>query len=132
MPALASAFGVNSRPSGGGFAEDESAFVACEDLYRRKFRHWRGRSGRSYVFSVYAPSDCPAYENAVLLATARRGVAAGALACVDLGALPEARLVELRRLFEDRLGEIDFQIHVLAERRAERASLIEDISPRAA
>ena len=83
------------------------------------------------MFSVYSPHECPAYEDAVLLATHRSGPA-GALICVDLGSLPEARLSEMRRLFADRLDEIEFQIHVLAERRAERASLIADIIPRAA
>ena len=110
-----------------GLCEDKAAYLAGEDLYQRKFRHWVGRSGRAYVFSVYDPSECPAYEDAVLLATCRRDGSAGALACVDLGSLPEARLSEMRRLFADRLDELEFQIHVLAERRAERAALIADI-----
>jgi hypothetical protein len=117
-----------SSDAAGGFREDESAFLACEATYRRRFRHWRGRSGRAYVFSVYDPNDCPAYENAVLMVSAGSGV----LACVDLGPLPEARLAELRRTYADRLDEIEFQIHVLAERRAERLSLMQDIAPRAA
>jgi hypothetical protein len=108
-----------------GFCEDKSAYLACEDLYHAKFRHWLGRSGRFYVFSVYAPGECPAYEDAVVLVAGQRG----ALACVDLGALPDLRLSELRRLYDDRLDEVEFQIHVLAESGAERRSLIEDITP---
>jgi len=110
-----------------GFREDEAVYLAGEDLFQRKFRHWRGRSGRFYVFSAYDPRECPAYEDAVLLATPRRGGESGALACVDLGSLPEARLSELLRLFADRLDEVEFQIHVLAERQVERASLIADL-----
>jgi hypothetical protein len=113
--------------SGRGFCEDEAGYLAGEHLYQRKFRHWRGRSGRFYVFSAYDPRECPAYEDAVLLATNRRDGTTAALACVDLGSLPEARLSEMRRLFADRLDELEFQIHVLAERQAERASLIADI-----
>jgi hypothetical protein len=124
MSALAFSLKSDSQPR--GFCEDESAYLACEDLYLAKFRHWRGRSGRSYVFSAYPPRECPAYEDAVLLATERGG---GVLACLDLGPLPEARLAELRRLYGDRLDEIEFQIHVLANRAAERRALIEDLTP---
>jgi hypothetical protein len=105
-------------------AEDSAAYLASEDVSLAKFRHWRGRSGRSYVFSAYPPQECPAYEDAVLLVTCP---ARGALACHDLGAMPEARLSELRRVFGD---EVEFQIHVLANRAAERRALIADITPR--
>ena len=112
---------VASRPE---FDED-----AGEAMLLARFRHWRGRSGRAYVFSVYPPAECPAYEDAVLMVTERRG---GALACLDLGALPAATLSELRALFRDRLDEVEFQIHVLTNRRADRAALIADLSPPAA
>jgi hypothetical protein len=112
-----------------GFNEGESRYLAHEDMYRRKFRHWRGRSGRSYAFSVYAPSDCPAYENTVLLVAARGG--AQVLACLDLGPFPEARLFKLRRRFGERLDDVEFQIHVLAERQGDRQALIADIAPAA-
>ena len=108
------------------FSAAETACLAGEDINLAKFRYWRGRSGRSYVFSVYAPQECPAYEDAVLLVTSPRGPP---LDCVDLGPLPEARLSELRRLYADRLDEIEFQIHVLANRAAERRALIEDLIP---
>ena len=99
---------------------------AGESLLFGRFRHWRGRSGRSYVFSVYAPQECPAYENAVLMIVARRG---GPLACVDLGAVPELTLSHWRGLCRDRIGEVEFQVHVLADRAAERKAVIEDLSP---
>ena len=121
------AYSVKSALPPEGFCEGDTAFLGCEDLYLAKFRHWRGASGRSYVFSVYSQQECPAYEDAVLLAASRRG--GPALACVDLGPLPEASLSELRRLYADRLDEVDFQIHVLANRAVERRALIEDISP---
>ena len=109
----------------GGFREGEGAYLAYEDWFLRKFRHWRGRSGRSYAFSIYAPEDCPAYEHAVLIVT---GAGAGRiLACVDLGASPGAKLAALRGQFSPRLGQLEFQIHVLAEGLAERRALIEDL-----
>jgi hypothetical protein len=123
---------VSSSPAwvSGGFEEDAGRYRDHEDIYRRKYRHWRGRSGRSYVFTVYTPGECPAYENTVLVVAERGG--AEVLACIDLGPFPEARLFKLRRRLGDRLDEIEFQIHVLAERQGDRQSLIDDIAPPAA
>jgi len=111
----------------GGFHEGESRYNTYEDMFRRKYRHWRGRSGRSYAFSVYAPTECPAYENTVLVVAERGG--AEVLACLDLGPFPEARLFKLRRRLGERLADIEFQIHVLAERQGDRRALIDDIAP---
>ena len=125
MPAVQISERIESR----GFCEDASDYLAHEDWFNRKFRHWRGRSGRAYVFSVYAPQECPAYVDAVVIVAARAGAA---LACVDLGALPDVRLCELRRRFADLLDEVEFQVHVLTERQGDRLSLIADITPLAA
>ncbi len=111
----------------GGFCEDAKADGGDAEAFNRKYRHWRGRSGRSYVFSVYAPTECPPYEDAVLIVAARRG--GGVLARLDLGPFPEARLAKLRRRFAERLDELEFQIHVLAAREGERLSLIDDLTP---
>jgi hypothetical protein len=128
MSDLEQCFGLRRRRSAHGRG-GERAYLAHEDCYLRKYRHWRGRSGRSYAFSVYAAEDCPAYENAVLILANSAG---RIVACVDLGASPAARLIELRRQYRDRLAALDFQIHVLAERPGDRLSLIDDIIPRAA
>jgi hypothetical protein len=113
-----------------GFREGEARYAAEEAALARKYRHWRGRSGRSYVFSVYAPTECPPYEGAVLIVATQRG--GELLACLDLGPFPEPRLARLRRRFAARLGEVEFQIHVLAEFAGERLSLIDDLTPLAA
>ena len=123
------AMGVGGLPGNRAFHEAGDEYLAHEDWFTRKFRHWRGRSGRNYVFSVYAPKECPAYADAVVIVADGHS---GALACVDLGSLPEARLGELKRLFEDRLDEVEFQVHVLSAGLADRRSLISDIIPRAA
>lgn len=107
-----------------GFCEDRGGYVAHEDVFLRKYRHWRGRSGRSYVFSVYAPDACPAYEDAVVIVAAR----GKALACVDLGPLPEAELAGLRRRYAKQ-ADVEFQIHLLADRSADRRALIADLTP---
>jgi hypothetical protein len=106
-----------------GFCEDKGDYVAHEDMFHSRYRHWRGRSGRSYVFSVYAPDDCPAYEDAVVM-LAFRGKA---LECVDLGPLPLTTLESLRRRYAG--PDVEFQIHVLADRSADRRALIADLTP---
>lgn len=113
-----------------GLCEEGGAYLADADVFMARYRHWRGRSGRSYVFSVYAPADCPPYENAVLIVAARRG--GRALACLDLGPFPEPRLMRLRRRFADLGDQIEFQVHVLAERAGDRVALIDDLTPLAA
>ena len=111
-----------------GFDEGGSEYRAHEDLLRRKYRSWRGRSGRTYMFSVYSAFDCPAYEDAVLI-VANRGTdtRGGALAWLDLGRFPEAELSGIRRRFADRLDAVEFHIHVLANRCGDRKRLIEDV-----
>jgi len=123
MPMLA--FDETETPAFSGFCEDKGGYVATEELFLARYRHWRGASGRSYVFSVYAPDDCPAYEDAVVMVAAR----GRALACVDLGALPLTTLEGLRRRYADR--DVEFQIHVLADRGADRRALIADLTPAA-
>ncbi len=106
-----------------GFCEERGGYGAQEDVFLGKYRHWRGRSGRSYVFSVYAPDACPAYEDAVVIVAAR----GEPLICVDLGPLPEATLAGLRRCYGQ--AGVEFQIHVLADRSADRRTLIADLTP---
>ena len=115
---------IAMRASGPGFDEGGSEYRAHEDLLRRKYRSWRGRSGRAYMFSVYSAFDCPAYEDAVLIVASR---GADALAWLDLGRFPEAELSALRRRFADRLDGVEFHIHVLADRCGDRSRLIEDV-----
>ena len=119
---------IAMRASGPGFDEGGSEYRAHEDLLRRKYRSWRGRSGRAYMFSVYSPFDCPAYEDAVLIVASRGAdTRVGVLAWLDLGRFPEADLSGLRRRFSDRLDAVEFHIHVLADRCGDRRRLIEDV-----
>src|ERR1700677_3915166 len=118
---------ANAQGAPGGFCENQSCNCAREATVRQKYRYWCGRSGRSYVFSIYSPQDCPAYDDAVLI-VARRGEGGEALALIETGCFPDADLVEMRRRFRSRLGELEFQIHVLTDRRGDRRLLIEDLT----
>ncbi len=119
---MSSLYDETMRAALPGFCEEKSGYLAQEPAVLRKYRHWRGRSGRSYVFSVYAPDDCPPYEDAVVMVVAQ----GRALACVDLGALPLTALEALRR---GAGRDAEFQIHVLADRGADRRALIADLTP---
>jgi hypothetical protein len=119
---------ISTLASARGFDEDGPEYRAREDLLRRKYRSWRGRSGRTYMFSVYSPFNCPAYEEAVLIVASRGAdTCGGALAWRDLGRLAEAELSEVRRRFADRLHAVEFHIHVLTDRYGDRRRLIEDV-----
>jgi hypothetical protein len=111
-----------------GFCENGSVYRPNEETFLTKYRHWRGASGRSYVFSVYSAGDCPAYDDAVLIVATRQGGSPRALACVDLGPFPEHRLAKLRQRFAAWPDEVEFHVHVLAERAGDRRSLIADIT----
>ena len=108
----------------GGFREGEGAYLAYEDWFLRKFRHWRGRSGRSYAFSIYAPEDCPAYEHAVLIVTAP-APAAFSPAWISAPRRGEAR--RTARPIQPAARPTRVLINVLAEGLAERRALIEDL-----
>ena len=59
----------------GGRAGPASAPLAAlaGGALAHRFHAWRGRSGRRYIFSVYALGECPDYAGAVIAAVARDG-----------------------------------------------------------
>jgi len=110
--------------------EDDGAPLAAlagEPLDGR-FRSWRGRSGRRYVFSVYHPASCPAYEDAVLLAAAvapdggRRPLFIG-----DTGCFPD---IVLARGADSapRGAAVEMHVHLLAGSRAGRDAVLADLA----
>jgi hypothetical protein len=88
-----------------------------------RFRFWRGKSGRRFVFSVYALESAPAYAGAVVVAvrTTPSGdvpVWVGAVETVE-----EAMLMPV--LFS---GAVDrLHIHLLAGDHRDRQALVEDL-----
>jgi hypothetical protein len=116
---------ANALAAPGGFCEGDGGYLKYEKIFRQKYRYWRGQSGKSYIFSVYPPHDCPAHPDAVVI-IARRG-GADALALIETGDFPDAELAAVRRCFQGRLEGLEFQIHVLADRGGDRRRMIEDI-----
>jgi hypothetical protein len=105
----------------------ELVSLAGETLAGR-FRHWRGASGRRYVFSLYDASACPAYDDAVLIVAAKRqGEDRRILAICDTGALPELAVARAREAAASLGARVECHVHLLAGSRAERAAVIDDL-----
>ena len=103
------------------------AALAGESLAKR-FRHWRGASGRRYVFSVYDRRCCPAYDDAVLIvAEVDADGERRASFIADTGVLPELVLAQADERAASAERAVEFHVHLLAATRAERAALIADL-----
>lgn len=127
------------RERGGGFAaaceaaravaNAELAALAGEALAGR-FRHWRGLSGRRYVFSVYDPASCPAYGDAVLIvATVDASGERRIVSIADTGALPEIAVAGARRIAASLEARVECHVHLLAASRFGREAAIADLRP---
>ena len=106
-----------------------SALRALEDEgFSDRFRSWRGASGRTYIFSVFDSTSCPAYCQAVIIAayvdTSRRRIALG---FADTGSFPEPKLAQLRRAHQTDERRLEFHVHLLASTAEERRAVMGDI-----
>jgi hypothetical protein len=110
-------------------AANQPLAALAEASFAQRFRHWRGASGRRYIFSVYDPLACPSYDNAVLIAAAYDEAGdARIVLVVDTGALPDIALARAKEQTAE-FEAPEFHIHLLATTRAERLALIEDLAP---
>ncbi|RYC29131.1 hypothetical protein D3273_25590 [Lichenibacterium minor] len=109
------------------------AGLAGTDLSRR-FRHWRGRSGRRHLFSVFPVGeplpgeDAPRFADAVVMAVGRDAAGAPRILALDeTGALPD--------LFYDSApfraalarGAEEIHVHLLADGPTARAAVLRDL-----
>jgi hypothetical protein len=111
------------RPSG-------AALAALADMpFASRFCSWTGRSGRRYVFSVYAPSSCPSFCHAVLVAAVRHGPGRPRIVSVrDTGAFPEPVVARAQREFRAYGSDLEFHLHLLPSSSADRAAIIADLA----
>ncbi|WP_237478289.1 hypothetical protein [Lichenibacterium dinghuense] len=110
------------------------AGLAGTDLSRR-FRHWRGLSGRRHLFSVFpmgepAPGeDAPRFADAVVMAVGRDGAGAPRiLALAETG--PQPDLFYDGRAFRAAVaaGADEIHVHLLADGPAARAAVMRDLA----
>jgi hypothetical protein len=104
--------------------------VLAGDPLAGRFRHWRGLSGRRYIFSVYDQAACPAYDDVVLIvAVVDANEARRIVFIADTGVLPELTIASARKAAAAVEGDVEFHVHLLAGSRWERAAAIEDLVP---
>ena len=103
------------------------------DLSRR-FLHWRGASGRRYLFSIFplhhatAIDDAPRFQDAVVLAVARDAAGERRIVSGDeTGSLPD--LMYMSEQWRDAVaaGANEIHVHLLAESVSGRTALLRDL-----
>ena len=109
------------------------AGLAGTDLSRR-FRHWRGESGRRYLFSVFplAPSvhgeEVPRFADAVVMAVARDATGERRILAIDeTGALPELFYESARLRAAAAAGADEVHVHLLSDTAASRMAVVADL-----
>jgi hypothetical protein len=101
--------------------------LAGEALGQR-FRSWRGRSGKRFVFSVYDLASCPAYEHAVMIvAAASPDGERRVISIADTGSFPDIVLAKAGATGPAH-SALELHIHLLAQSRAERLAVIADLA----
>ncbi len=109
-----------SARAGGRFA------ALSHTAFASRYLSWSGASGKSYVFSVYPASDCPAFCDAVMLAVATDGQdGRRALAAFDTGAFPEPVLARAQR--EHGRRNLELHVHLLSRDPSERRAALADL-----
>jgi hypothetical protein len=108
---------------------EEPQFPALDsEILNGQFRAWKGKSGRRHIFSVYKPQECPTYCYAILVgavveANGRRRV----FFIGDTGTLPEPTIRRAREAAAALSDPVEFHVHLLAQTKAEREAVTEDI-----
>lgn len=109
------------------------AGLAGTDLARR-FRHWRGASGRRHLFSVFPigtsfpGEETPRFEDAVVLAVGRDAAGERRILAMDeTGARPELVYEGGRFTAAVAAGADEIHVHLLAGNPAGRAAVLRDL-----
>lgn len=107
--------------------------LAGSDLSRR-FRHWRGASGKRHLFSVFPlgeplpGEEAPRFADAVVLAVGRDAAGEPRILAVDeTGALPELFYGSARFRAAAAAGATEVHVHLLADGPAARAAVVRDL-----
>ena len=103
------------------------------DLSRR-FLHWRGASGRRYLFSIFPLSraasidEAPRFHDAVLLAVLRDAAGERRILMADeTGTLPDLFYASAKLRDAVAAGANEIHAHLLADDMPARAALLHDL-----
>lgn len=109
------------------------AGLAGSDLSRR-FRHWRGASGKRHLFSVFplgAPlpgEDAPRFADAVVMAVGRDTDGVPCILALDeTGPLPDLFYESARFRAAVAAGAEEIHVHLLADSASARAAVMSDL-----
>lgn len=109
------------------------AGLAGTDLSRR-FRHWRGVSGKRHLFSVFPigtplpGEDAPRFADAVVMAVGRdTGGVPRILALDETGPLPDLFYDSARFRAAVAAGAEEIHVHLLSESASARAAVMRDL-----
>ncbi len=121
--------GARSAAAGGDGERYRRAIAALSQTpLAGRFVCWRGLTGKSYVFSVYAAADCPAFCDAVVVAVARdKHGDPCRLAAFDTGAFPEPIMARVRDELGAYAGGLELHVHLLARTASHRRDALTDL-----
>lgn len=109
------------------------AGLAGSDLSRR-FRHWKGASGKRHLFSVFplgAPlpgEDAPRFADAVVMAVGRDADGVPCILALDeTGPLPDLFYESARFRAAVAAGAEEIHVHLLADSASARAAVMSDL-----
>ncbi len=127
-PAQAKREGRSSAPGGDREHFGRALATLSQTPFAGRFVSWQGITGKSYVFSVYAPADCPAFCDAVVVAVGRdqRGDPR-MLAAFDSGPFPEPVLARVQRKFGGWRNGLELHVHLLARTASDRRDALADL-----
>lgn len=99
-----------------------------------RFRSWRGRSGRRYVFSVFrdaidgSPPCDPGFPDAVVIAASREADGARRMVRItSTEGYPELFFHGRAMAEAKAAGATELHVHLLASSKAERRAVVEDL-----
>ena len=109
------------------------AGLAGTDLSRR-FRHWRGASGKRHLFSVFPlgvplpGEDAPRFADAVVMAVGRDADGVPRILALDeTGPLPDLFYDSARFRAAVAAGAEEIHVHLLADSASARAAVMRDL-----
>ncbi len=109
------------------------AGLAGTDLSRR-FRHWRGASGKRHLFSVFPVGtplpgeDAPRFADAVVMAVGRDACGVPCILALDeTGPLPDLFYDSARFRAAVTAGAEEIHVHLLADTATARAAVMHDL-----
>jgi hypothetical protein len=125
----ANAYGIGAAAGGDGHRYRRPIAALSQTPFAGRFVCWQGLTGKSYVFSVYAAVDCPAFCDAVVIAVARDNHGDPCrLAAFDTGPFPEPVMARVRAELAPDADGLEFHVHLLARTASDRRDALADLA----